>query len=490
MEEPNDHNMPPPQPARSESFLRRLGRGFIQKVFPYQIRPYHAPETDPSAPDVATLGLETQPPVESEEASDSPIVIALSQDGTSLHFLGNDNRARFESTAPHGLKTLFPRFSKMYLAVGEGEFSSAKVAQAAGYQPGTVTDTVWKLGESLPPEAFSYQRAAEGPGLQLFFGNIALACIWDATSEGISAVQNKNRQKAAEIDRDKIELGFYDHALIRRGDASYYLALHSPEALIAARVLEALSGLREDQANSARVAEAVWEKMTVAERLPFAQTRRNALLDNGSIYVEEQVLLVLRRLTNQLLLTLEPRGDRFTLMTKGLSIAYQEDPISQEFMESNPTLRPILPPHEKELMKLEPGKRTELIQLAKLYVTRTRNQIEIEDTDAIAMLDFIMSSAGRWAINQISGTPEGYGRPATALRAMHRYLRRTLRGAYGSAYRNRLITGNRMVRGRGVARQVSGGLPSETKWGLGRTMNEVLFRTFRTLQDSGSEDQE
>jgi|GEM_PF-5108055 len=526
MEHFNDYNPNAELTPKAPSRLKRIGRAILRTVFPFKVTEYQPPQTmefenlvviderpidTQTPPQNAEPGpavfIEPQPephiewPVsEPEELPQFELqpaiiptvettVVAIARDGNSLHFIDDTNQSKVDPvTTESSTTTLFNRFAKMYMAAGEGGFTCEEVADQSGYQKATVLNYARKLNEVMPPEVFRMGRDSRGE-MQLQFGKIAIASLLTDTDHSLSGdiylrAMQEREQRAAEIDRGKQDLTVHDHAIIHKGDAVFYMALHSDEAILAARVIEAISTMHGYKIPSHEVAMQAWQNMTVAERLGYVKSSDRALSDSRDegLRLEDGTIRVLRRLTNTLMLTLEPRSDRFTLMTEGLSVAYKEEPVSSEFIQEHPTLRPIFPPGSKDANALTEEEKAALATTAKINVHLTRSKTQLSNKDALDMLDFIMSPGGRQAINEISGTPDGYARSATALRAMHRHIKKWLGPAYAGAYRQRLINGNRVMLSSGRVKQVGGRLRSDsTRWTLGRSMNEAVDHTIKDI---------
>jgi hypothetical protein len=304
-----------------------------------------------------------------------------------------------------------------------------------------------------------------------------------------------HKQTPEQIDANKIDLTAQAHALISisrvnsGGDKEhFYLPLHSPAAMMAARVVEAIKQLRAigaKQVPSSEVAEHVWQRMTLAERQIFVADEETALLSNASFHIEIPVIRVLRRLTHKLMLTHEPRDDRFTLLKTELSIHYSEQPLSEETAARLGNLRPITPP-EQIVDAPTAAQQAVYKDLTRAYMRQAKNRAPIEDQNALDMLDLIMSPHGHWAIKAVAGEQGLFKTYDGAMYAMHTYLRVHFHG-YGPAYRSRLISGNRRVRRSrqaGGVRQVGGLIPKDSNWVLGQGMQEFFGDTALPAEES------
>jgi hypothetical protein len=465
-------------------FLRRIARGVINKVFPYQLEPYDPGQyvdLDQSAMDAEAADKQTSQP------EPSPLLaLSLAPDG-SFHIKGPNMPDQPLHTALNSQR-LFLRLATVYIPNGEGQFTVGELAKRSNYSYGTIRYLANQL-DFLPSEIVTMLPTSAG--LQLKFGNLALSSMVPEESDEYSKLKQKprhgERQTANEINRGKTDLTTQDHAIINAENQQFYLPLQSAEAIMAGRVIESLSLWQQPNPQSADIARLVWLRMTTTERAIFQPNKRDVLLSEGAAFIEIPVLNILRRLTNRLMLTLEPRGDRFTIIAKGFTIEYHDQALSEETIAGNPELRPILPPTEVT-ENLSAAKQREYSGLARLYMQRARRREPLEDEEALSMLDFIMSSAGHWAIRENCGRKGVFNDPGKAIHIMHKYLRRNFHG-YSPAYRDRLISGNRSVRRRGTSggvRQVSGRLPQDSKWVLGNGIRE-LFNEASQPDDSSNQ---
>lgn len=487
---------PHPDSVPRMGFLRRFARSVLDRLTPpspYDPSKYN--ELLDNAEDAAYEAEETQvadePDVVESTLDAPPLTVTLNAEG-SFFVTNGESESIGPLTTRYDSPKLFRELAALYIPFGEGDHSIDEIAAQTNYKLSTVSHIAARLSGLFPPEVISISGTSEEK--RIHFGNLALATLLEGQGVHEPTEEDPHKETPEQINEGKIDLTTQAHAIITTlSKEQFYLPLHTPAAMMAARVVEAIKHLRaidtekdipKKDVRSSEIAEYVWKGMTFAERQLFVASEETALLSNASEEIEVPVIRVLRRLTNRLMLTHEPRNDRFTLLNTELLIEYSDQPLSEAQAAKRGNLRPILAP-EQAVDEPHRAKQAEYKALARIYMRQAKSRTPLVDQDAIDMLDFLMSPSGHWAVKAVAGEEGLFKTYDGAMYAMHTYLRVRFHG-YGPARRSRLISGNRRIRrsGRtGGVRQVGGAIPKDSNWTLGQGMQELFGETVTSSEE-------
>lgn len=456
---------PPSDPGR----WRGLGRKLLRAVFPYKIEPY-APVSD--SPQLPVIEPETPFPKPKPapkprvlgEPSEQSTIITVVEEFNALHF--TDPTANLVHPAATGgrlkVTKLHSFFTKMYLASGAGEHAGNDIAARLNVQESTIRKSAGQLMRFLPPSMFDYDDSAGSP-LRLWFGDLSFA------------TRKPSEEEISQLDKEKVNIRDCDHAIIATRHSRYYLPLEAAESILAARVIRTLQGMKQHRATADEIANAAWKDMPIAERYLFLEDTSFAFSDSQQI--KEDAMEILSKLTNRLELTLQPLGEQFTLLDNDVTVTFNELPLSGKDRAGLRPILPLLPGQSKDaisemLYELSSKKLpSEYIQTADNVLSAMHQNRPLEAGEAISMLNFITTRAGRYAIHAVAG--EDVSCRAGEIERIHTYLKRHLGySTHTVARANRTISGNKLVRRRsmGAIQLVSGNLPPTTKWYIGHEM--------------------
>jgi hypothetical protein len=366
-----------------------------------------------------------------------------------FEFVNQQGEEKYPPVTHHNPRTatrLFNNLAAAYLPRGAGEYTISEVAARMGYTVFAARNEVAQLGKLLPPELFTSESLPAGQ-LRLTLGDMALAS------------RRPNKEDATRLDQDKTDLITADHALVTIGTSCFYMPLETDEAILAARVIDALRDNGGPGVRLADITKATWASMTIDERSLFVEEPIHAFNAEGPI--REAVLGVLRRLTNQLLITHERTGERFNVRNEGIQIEFSNNVLNvKEF----PAARPIVPPGQEIVITPTPD---DLAMARQALEALDAGRLQDQYT-AIQTLHFVTTVVGKRALAEVleaRGMGAAYGATMTEIRTR---LELTLREGYEGARIERTVAGGRIL---GIA-LVSRQLPITTKWSLGKPVGE------------------
>jgi hypothetical protein len=282
------------------------------------------------------------------------------------------------------------------------------------------------------------------------------------------------RAALIEAEAHKTDLTKQDHAIITVRDQQYRLPLGSVPAIVAGRLLEALTMptvyVRRDEIKEPRLRRQIWDLMSLDERRLFSD--KDSIIHGSTTPAEviAEMKRTLTKLTPQLGIT-ERIGSVHCRMVRphDLRVSYHAEPPAP----SEDTVAPVLyAPDTPEYLLQGPADGTapdaDTMAFAELTLESLRTTTRISHQDAIDILDFTMSTQGKHALLQTLTQDGQRDKYKTTLEGIHTMLYRSLGGgSYWLALRERMIKGYGSKGSQGSIKQVSGGLPTTTRWHIG-----------------------
>ncbi|HUB93485.1 MAG TPA: hypothetical protein VMB52_03195 [Verrucomicrobiae bacterium] len=384
-----------------------------------------------------------------EESDDQRVVVVHVQPLGRFEFVNRQGREVYPPTTHHNPRTalkLFDHLAAIYIPNGIGEYPISRVATILGYTVVGARSEIVQIGKLLPNKLFDSEQLPGG-SLRLTLGNMALAS------------RRATEEDAARIDKGKVDLITADHALITIGENRFYMPLETDEAILAARVIDALRNNGGRGVQLADITKAVWRGMTIGERRLFVSEPMDAFNNEGRI--QEAVLGILRRLTNQLLITHERTDERFDVMSDRLRIGFSNNVLDVQKFSS---ARPVLPPGQEIVITPAPDD----LAMAQRTLEVLDTEGSLDQYEAIEILHFVTTVVGKRALAEVlkaQGKEATYVVTMIAIRTM---IELKLRSGYDDALTKRTVAGGRIL---GIT-LVSGQLPITTKWSLGRPVGE------------------
>lgn len=393
------------------------------------------------------------------------IVVTTIVGANEFRFLSQQGNQLHESVLlpTRGQATLLGNsLTDMYLTFDSGTYPIEDIATTLNLTRSRASRAAGNLAAIMPKQVITYD-SEQG---RITFGNITIASrkadaqARTAYLSRVEAARWKERH-----DKDKVDLGEHDHILVATERRRFYLPLGTTELILAARTLQALGQYAKgDEPNGREIALTVWTLMPTMERELFTDIESEVI---GKIsIIDVPVINLLNTLTGRLGMTNQLPGLRFRVGTVP-KVSFRADPVAAS---QTATLAPVFPPgtplHIIEDFRSNyiPPENIAMAQHAIKNLLPKVTKITLEHEDAIALLDFIMSQAGKRAL-QVELAASGSRR---SLQSVHKSLRRVVKDSLGSGYtsarRARTIAGNRMTAG---PKHTGGALPKTTKWYIG-----------------------
>lgn len=468
--------------------------------------------------------METPPEVQVVLQSDINEFYFLYADGTTAY--PPDGFTSRNST--NGTR-LANALTQMYMAVGEGTYDSAKMAEATqaaarasaldydvpeGMTSLQVSAAARALAQIMPSDIIACHKPDKKKDpLRITFGRFSVSTsIHEAIPEeqarreqriqeheaAIPQVKEQATERADEKERallaelkaqegSKKNLTLFNHATLRIGPTYYYIEFSSVEAMLTARFLRAIASvphtsttLTERTVAYDAVAAHIWQGMPIAERDLIIQLDWEMY---GKAYPVTRLLEHVRSITDKIVV----QGKHLTRRQDSSTFAVTRTQFTRLDLHPDPPPEPyifprILIPRQKLLAQAgttaqTSGKEKVVVseqerivaeEWAKMLPNSHRQKFTAEQ--AIHILDMLMTPVGKAAIALALGEVSDDEKEAF-FETSHERVRTALgNGAYWPAWRDRLISGNRATRGAGgIARQVGGGLPTESKVTTGET---------------------
>lgn len=295
------------------------------------------------------------------------------------------------------------------------------------------------------------------------------------------ASRAKYETDKAAVDKGKTSILDQDHARISVDNVAlgkdpqhYFLPLDRGNAILAARVIDALATVSKDAPSTTAdyITELVWSTMPTAEREMFLGAKHKVLNPTGR-FLKPNVLEVMRSLTNTIGITRETTGERFKLVGEPQINLHAEAPASSDIQD----YAPIFPPgtdRDKITLPSDDTISEQALQRAEVLISLVNSPVPLGQDQALAVLDLITDPDIKRAIRR-SPLTSSEQRPSDILNALHQQVRDTLADAYYEAWRIRMVNGNSSIKSGRQVRLTSGGLPITTnparfvtkKWRVG-----------------------
>jgi len=289
--------------------------------------------------------------------------------------------------------------------------------------------------------------------------------------------QSRETYRAALIEADagKTNLTLQDHATVTIMDKRYRLPLDSVPAIVAGRLFEALSMpaayVRRNQVDRDKLRRQIWELMSLDERRLLSEKDEVVHGPATPPGIKKEIDRMLGKITYQLGITANIGGVHRRLVgIHELQVQYHAEPPTPGETSTIPVLHaPETPEHLLRTRNdAEPVSAEDIAYIQQTLETLRSVTARISHQEAIDILDFMMSSQGKYALHETL-TRSGHAAQYKAkLESIHTMLRHTLGGSsYWLAMRERIIKGYSTKGSQSGVRQVSGGLPITTRWHIG-----------------------
>jgi hypothetical protein len=451
------------------------------------LRPDHPPiaSTEPLVTFVPALGKMSVAAADGEHITDS----------TLLPTAGLDAAVLSDSLAA------------MYLECGPSTRSLAEIAAKTGQPLSDVLQTIHRLAGVLPADLLDTEgttriphKTLERPGYYfshvvedglsvpafIKFGAMRLAsrqptpeevasqhAAAAAKKEARAIALEERRMAAIEADAEKVDITQQDHALITLHGHKFYIPFESRTAIIAARSLEVLASLGKQRGQYLYTAEfyaKVWQAMSLAERRMYTSSDAMYASRSNAI-ISKDIDLILGGLTNRMGITRRGRASaeyELVMPSEDISVDYHEDALNTAELQ---TVSVVLPPGAPRSRVDDWAYNEPLpddIAFAELTLETISPGNQLGHRDSIDILGFVMGSTGKQALRAILEKQNRLPAYQKTLAQIHLLLRASLGGtSYWEASRARMIKGyGSKGSSRGV-QQVSGKLPTLTKWHIG-----------------------
>jgi len=413
-------------------------------------------------------------------------------------------------------------FSQIYLQCGPGIHTIPDIAEQAGLSSGDVLSAVRRFDWLLPSDLVDTEGITQLlPSRPLFptefprigvepiisipalvlLGPMRLAsrrptveelAVRNETKAARAAVKaaalEERRVETLAADLEKIDTTRRDHALVTLHGHHFHIPLESRQAIIAARTIEAVASLDPGQTGftDKSLYATIWQLMSLAERRMFTD-KDEVLYAHRSATINKEVDAVLNGLTGRMNITRRGRSASHYYMPvppEDIAVSYHEEPIDAAELERVSTVLPPGIPRTR-IETAQYGEATpENTAFAEEVVRLAASGENLSQTLSIEILDFIMGSAGKQALRVVL---ERQGRPKqfkAVLERVHLVLRGSLGGmSYWTASRARMIKGYGSHGSNAGVQQVSGGLPTTTKWYIG-VMGDASAAARKRTEDS------
>jgi hypothetical protein len=474
----------PPMPTHQPTLWSRFGRPVVETVIPglrerreqreqEALDAWHTQQEQLAALAREHARIEAEQRAEERrqaflEHIGATVAVVNVYGANELHFVGQDG----EPVAPPArlpqrgrVTTAFNTLTTMFLDAGEGTHHVRGIHERTGLWIGKIRTDSALLAGMLPPHLLNFSADKE----RIRFGNISVAGRQATADEREGYRQRMDTETArrrAEHDAERLDLTQYDHARIHVGGRRFCIPMDTPNAIMAARVIEAIAEIGKPEMVTAEIVSTAWAAMTTTERGLFA--KEHEVLHQSGSAITGPALEILRKVTNKMVMTREPKGERFVI----------DNPPAIEFNMEPPAtgpgalpMIPIFPPGtDRERIHQFLGHEipADSVERARVVMDTINNTFHMGHSDAVELLSFIMDQNGKRALRAELEERETGLTMLQVLHRLHTRVRLSLGEAYASAHRARCIAGDRIVRGHRIT-LVSGGLsPYITKWYIGR----------------------
>ncbi|HEX6462523.1 MAG TPA: hypothetical protein VFZ58_04635 [Candidatus Saccharimonadales bacterium] len=363
-------------------------------------------------------------PEEHEAIETAPIVTFLTDLKTLTFTKANGETIYPLQELGRDANTIYNHLHDIYAGLGPGTHSILEAIKHASGRDGHIKASLDALEAHLPSRLFQKEAS------HITFGRLELQA------------RNATEAEITEFDKGKPNLTTLDHALIRVGESYYFLPLQFEASIVAARAVQALANIpaRLRPISLDDISTTAWHFMPITERRAVLSKPENATDTHRAI--KPAILSVLKHLTNTLLLTREPSGERFKLLNS-VTISYSEEPMSPQLIqELDP--RPVGPSIHKNIIHQLMGER---LPETILHQARRSLQIIAEQTipheQAVRTFNFIMSPLGKRAIREVFEPTADITTPTSARLHIERVIEASLGESFKDAQKQRRIGGNR-----------------------------------------------
>ncbi len=360
-----------------------------------------------------------------------------------------------------------------------GEYRQRDLARLAGYPVASVFAMAEYLGGVLPRHLLRSERGPDGMRLRL--GAMTVQTV-QATAEQEDAYSHRRGRDRAEkraadqaalieADVEKVNLLEHSHALIRFGRDQIYLPLDEPGTRLAARVVEAISGLQGSEVKiggKGGLSGKVWTAMPIAEREPFCDYPNDIFTTTGTETFRKMISNVFEGFTGPRAMTqrtLSRDVYRLLFSQRRPEVEYSREPLVEE--ESTQGLIYAYPKesqHANILVKSEARATAE-----ELRRMAGNPDLRLDHPSAIKLIDDLTAVDVKLALRAMSGD-------LVSETVIVHVLREIARLSLGDDYRNYVARIDRTIGGgvyRREVRQTGGRLAG------GTTNYEVSVRSAR-----------
>jgi len=397
-----------------------------------------------------------------------PDFFAMSEDAQSriVERLGEEWTELCALLSQHGCSALTPGNYGKHTPLAYHPLTALRdmLRNTRDVPPATICQTFLREALDFPDRIEKIRTSlAKTAALRTFQANEAakrrqLAADDTASSEG--------RPNQTPTRPERYSLSDYDHVLATVGTERFHIPVNEPLSRIAARVVTELARLGNFPSRGApRIVEAevitgaIWERMPDDERALFPTKQKQR-----AVPIHGAVLMTLKQLTNQMLITLESSGEKFKIISRP-TVSFETTPPPEDAFDAVGFIFPPGTPLEKIREFVDGDIPAEALTTARhILDALLLGNVPIEATEPVNMLSFIMLDAyGKRAIRQQLEAASSELTLDNALALLHERLAGLMGSAYEGARDARTIGSRSVFTGDGSRiRQVSRTLPITT----------------------------